>query len=102
MAATSELDVNETQPRLLVASGVVDLHSVSILSDKLDELGADEDVVLDLSNIEFIDSSGLRAIVVAHRRLDTAGKRLVLTKPSASVRRLFEITSLEGHLNVEG
>lgn len=101
MASTSNLQIDEPQPRLLTASGVIDLHSAQILVDKLEELGATEDVLLDLSAVEFIDSSGLRAIVVGHRRLEAADRQLRLLRPSNSVKRLLEITSLDGHLIVD-
>jgi anti-sigma B factor antagonist len=46
-------------------------------------------LVLDLSDVDFVDSTALGALVSFHRRL---GDRLVIAAPGPRVRRLFEIT----------
>jgi anti-sigma B factor antagonist len=49
-------------------------------------------VVLDLRRLAFIGSSGLRIIVLAHRRL---GERLVVVRGPRSVQRVFELCDME-------
>ena len=49
-------------------------------------------IVVELTPTEFMDSSILRELVMAHGRLSSSGARLVLARPSAPVRRLFELT----------
>jgi anti-anti-sigma factor len=49
-------------------------------------------IVLDLSELEFIDSSGLKVILAAHQRL---GRRLILLRGPHRVHRLFELTGLD-------
>jgi anti-anti-sigma factor len=58
-------------------------------------------IVLDLTSLRFIDSSGLRVVIGAHRQLQDAGLRLVLRNPSTTAMRLLEITGLTSHLEVE-
>lgn len=84
----------------LSASGVIDAHTADDLAAALDSQGLDGDVHLDLTGIEFIDSSGLRALVVSHQALDGAGRRLVLSGVSEAAERLFEITGLRDHLHI--
>jgi anti-sigma B factor antagonist len=85
----------------LVLVGEIDAHTAPELAARLDPLPGDgADVVLDVAGIEFIDSSGLRVLIEAHQRAIAAGRRLVIRQPSASVRRLFEISGLTGHLVV--
>ena len=82
--------------------GEIDAHTAPELASHLDPLpGSEGDVVLDVSAIEFIDSSGLRVLIDAHQRAGAAGRRLVIAKPSAAVRRLFEISGLLDHLVVQ-
>lgn len=83
-------------------SGELDSHTSSDLEAHLEHLvgGADPEIVLDLANVEFLDSAGLRVVIAQHQRLADAGRRLVLANPSAPVVRLLEITGLEGHLHV--
>ena len=49
-------------------------------------------VVLDLRELEFLDSSGVHVIVVASIRARNAGHRLVLLRGSSTVDRLFGLT----------
>jgi anti-anti-sigma factor len=55
---------------------------------------------LDLSGLTFIDSTGLHAIV-EFARSDCANGRLILEGPSPMLVRMFEITGLEKHPNLE-
>ncbi len=52
-------------------------------------------VLLDLSQVEFVDSSGLGAMVAALKSLRSVGGELALCQPSAQVKTLLEITGLE-------
>lgn len=85
--------------RTLVLTGVVDSHTAARLSDRLDRLGERADVAIDISGVEFIDSSGLRAVIAAHVALAEAGHRLVLVGSSEPFDRLLEITGLDDQLH---
>jgi anti-sigma B factor antagonist len=56
---------------------------------------------LDLSDVRFVDSSGLGALVAIHRYAEAAGARFVVRKVPSQVQRLFEITRLHDLLTVE-
>ena len=56
------------------------------------------DVVVDCSGITFIDSSGLAVIARASNTLGTAGRSLVLDRPSVVLRRALQLTDMEGLL----
>ena len=53
-------------------------------------------VVVDLRGLSFMDSSGLRELVLARRLLDGLGVGLELVSGCRQVRRAFEITRLDG------
>jgi anti-sigma B factor antagonist len=57
-------------------------------------------LILDLSQLEFIDSTGLEVVLRAARRAHDAGRRLVVQRPSSYVRRLLEITAIDQSLDV--
>lgn len=57
-----------------------------------------ERLVLDLSRLKFIDSSGLNATVQLAQRADGEGVRLVIIVDPAAVRRPFEMTGLSERL----
>jgi len=81
---------------ILALSGELDLRTVSRLED---ELSHDDPpvslVIVDLSQLEFIDSSGLHALLATHRRLQRSGGRLVIVRGSPQVQRVLEITGLD-------
>jgi anti-anti-sigma factor len=55
----------------------LDAAYVSRVRPQIERLAqADEDVVLDFSKVEFVDSSGLGALVFLHKRLVSKGHRL--------------------------
>ena len=52
-------------------------------------------LVVDLSAVEFIDSSGLNLLVATHRRLSDEGCLLVVASPSETVWRTLALTRLD-------
>jgi anti-anti-sigma factor len=62
--------------------------------------GADGQAKVDLSELTFMDSSGLHALIEIARKQNGHGP-LILEGASALVLRLFEITDLARHPNLE-
>ena len=83
--------------------GELDAYSAPKLEEEVTRLleGGVTDFVFDLSAAKFIDSSGLRTILNAHRLLEERQGRLALRAPSEPVRRLLDITGLTDHFVVE-
>jgi len=88
---------------VVAVTGELDAYSAPGLEEEVSRLLADDvnDLVFDLSGTKFLDSSGLRAILTAQRRLAERDGRLALRAPSEAVRRLLEITGLSDHFIVE-
>jgi anti-sigma B factor antagonist len=59
-------------------------------------------VIVDLEDLDFIDSTGLDALVRARDRVLAYGAELVLRSPSHRVYRLLELTGLDRLFTVEG
>jgi anti-anti-sigma factor len=57
-------------------------------------------LVLDLRRLEFIDSTGLRALIAADERARSAGRRLTVVRAQNAVARLLEVTQLDQRLEV--
>ncbi|MBX2845834.1 MAG: STAS domain-containing protein [Saprospiraceae bacterium] len=55
-------------------------------------------MVLDLSEVSFVDSSGLSAILVAHRLCKDAGGTFIIAAPQENVKRLITISQLDSIL----
>jgi len=89
---------------VLTVRGELDAYSAPGLEDQVARLIAldVDEVVLDLSETSFLDSSGLRAILTAQRRMVESGGTMLLRTPSEPVTRLLEITGLTDHFTVGG
>jgi anti-anti-sigma factor len=82
--------------------GELDLGAVPSLEPELERLAGEpglETVALDLRGLEFMDSSGLRLVVLTEQRLRGAGRRLALVRGPQSVHRVFEITRMAERLD---
>ncbi|HEX6456846.1 MAG TPA: STAS domain-containing protein [Solirubrobacterales bacterium] len=85
--------------RTISVRGELDLSTAPDLEDPLNQaLEAGEgSVLVDLSECEFIDSTGIALIVRAWQRLESGenGRALVICSQNDQVRRVLEITGLE-------
>jgi anti-sigma B factor antagonist len=86
----------------LTVSGEFDLAGVQVFEARLGDVEAQEPraIVVDLSAVEFMDSSGLRALVTADERSRHAGRRFAIVPGPPEVKRVFEITQLEERLDL--
>ena len=57
-------------------------------------------LVLDMSELDFIDSTGLEVMLRAARRAHDEGRRLIVARPSRYVRRLLEMTAIDQSLDI--
>jgi anti-anti-sigma factor len=80
---------------ILQVRGEVDLLTRDSFQRTLDRgLETDGDLVLDLSELRFIDGAGLRGLARTADRLDQQGRRLSLDRPSPHLRRLLTLVGL--------
>ena len=99
--APFEVKVGELEKgtRTIYVRGELDLSTAPELEGPLDEALASGEgsVLIDLSQCEFIDSTGIALIVRAWQRLDGDGngRALVICSHNEQVRRVLEITGLE-------
>jgi anti-sigma B factor antagonist len=81
---------------LIVASGELDMSATPRLSTVLAMACASPGgrLVLDLSEVSFIDSTALGTILKAAAQLEESGTTLAVVAPDGPVRRLLEMTNL--------
>ena len=82
--------------------GELDFSGLPIVDEKLQEVEASGAslLVLDLRELTFLDSGGLKAIVAASNRASEAGRRLVVVKGPKTVHRILEWTGVDRSLEV--
>jgi anti-anti-sigma factor len=83
--------------------GEVDLATAPELDRLLDQLAEGEPgrLLIDLTGVEFMDSTGLASIVRALHAAEANGHRLSVQRGSPQVQRLFELTGLVDRLTFE-
>ncbi|GAA1945167.1 STAS domain-containing protein [Amycolatopsis minnesotensis] len=83
---------------VLAPSGEVDLALAPVLREAIDALVAEDRVwiVLDMTLVSFLDSAGLGVVVYGMRRVERRRGSLRLAGAGAQVRRLLELTGLDG------
>jgi anti-sigma B factor antagonist len=93
----------EDSSTVVVVTGEIDMATAPMLAQELEaavEAGVGP-VVLDLLDVTFFDSSGLRVAIVAHRDLGEKGRRLaVVCDPQGHVRRTFALAGLADVLDL--
>jgi anti-anti-sigma factor len=82
-------------------SGELDLATVPRLEEALADRGGRVRVVVDAAALTFVDVVGVEALVRCHSRLASAGGALLVTNPPPLLRRVLELTGLEGSLPVD-
>lgn len=81
-------------------TGEIDAHTAPTIAAAIADSTADR-LIIDLSGVDFVDSSGLRVLIEAHQNRQADGRSLVLARPSAVVSRLLDIAGIDGYLDVE-
>jgi anti-sigma B factor antagonist len=103
IAGHLRIDVRrEADMVVLELHGELDLAGAPLLAEEIEKIDGEPPalLVLDLEDLAFIDSSGLRVILSAHERAGERGQALALTRGSQQVQRLLEIAGVSDHLRV--
>jgi len=103
VAEQLEVEVRQAPDRVVLALvGELDMASAPLLQSALEsaELDSKQLVVLDLSELEFIDSTGLRVILAMRKLCSERGQELAVTHGSQQVERLLSVTGVGEHLRI--
>ena len=103
MQSNFRVDVHDDDEAVLIGvSGELDLASSPELERELDR-GTASDVkllIIDLRELEFMDSTGLSVLVRAHQKAMQSGKRFAIVKGPQQVQRLLSLTGVAERLTV--
>lgn len=90
MEILPEGDVN-----LLVLSGSISIQNSQQLKTLFTELDASRDLVIDASDLEYIDSSGVACMIIAYKKLLSSGHKLRLRQPSQALLEVLKILKFD-------
>lgn len=97
------VDARRTDERVVLhLTGELDLASSPIFERALEDadVASAPLLVLDLDELKFVDSTGLRVILLAHEGSRARGQEFAITPGSPQVQRLLSITSVAEHMRV--
>lgn len=103
MQSHFHVEVRQSDETTVISlSGELDLASSPALEDELGRVAQSDArlVVVDLRNLEFMDSTGLSVLVRAHQRAEENGRRLGLVNGSQQVQRLLSLTGVAERLTL--
>jgi anti-sigma B factor antagonist len=77
-------------------SGSLDLATSGTVREALAKVakGGSHDLIVDLTHVDFLDSTGLGALIGAHRRAAEGGGQVRLVVAGGTIARLLNITGL--------
>ena len=99
------IDVLEERGTLVIRlSGEIDHHGAVGVRSEIDRMISErrpERLALELSGIDFMDSSGIGLIMGRYARMKAAGGELIVRYPSARVKKIFSMAGLERIVRIE-
>lgn len=98
----TELSIAATETGVVLA-GEIDAHTAPELERALnDGLQRMPTLRVDMRDVTFMDSSGLRVLIGVTNTARDPGGDLVIVEPTVVIRRLVEISGLQEHLTITG
>lgn len=86
----------------LQVAGRLDTNTSPELETKLKQVASQcQTLYLNLQNIEYISSAGLRTVLLAHKLMLPTGGKMILKSPSSFCRQVLEATGMDGILTIE-
>jgi anti-sigma B factor antagonist len=85
-----------TSPTTVVLAGEIDISTSGRVREALLAISqsGENKVVVDMTNVTFMDSTGLAALVGSLKRFRTMNGKMVLRSPTPAVQKVLEITGL--------
>lgn len=97
------MDYKEEENLNVFLSGDLDINSVETFKDDILEKNEniDKDVIIDLKDLEYIDSTGIGAIMTVYNDVKKKNRSLTVKNANRNIAKLFKITELDKIFNME-
>ena len=95
--ASASTTPRQSRSNVLPLNGEIDLHVSPSVTASLNEMinKKPERMVVDLSDVSYIDSAGLAALIEAMQKVEGYGGKFMLAGLQETVRSIFEISRLD-------
>ncbi|MGV3724747.1 MAG: STAS domain-containing protein [Actinomycetota bacterium] len=97
------IDVRQVSGRpVLFVTGEIDIYTAPLFKQSVVNLVSEgtQNVVIDLSGVTFMDSSGFGTLLGATRRLRPGGGGLHLAGPNSTIQRMLRLTRLDSIMQI--
>jgi anti-sigma B factor antagonist len=86
----------------IAVAGEIDLATVTELESAIDAVFSSDShpLVVDLRESSFMDSTGLKALVMANRRFDEDGRPFAIAVSGGPVSRLIDLSGVESSMRI--
>lgn len=97
-----DIKFNKEENFEVLVSGDLDINTVSTFQDKVLQEYKDQDcdLVFNLENLDYIDSTGLGAIVTVYKEVTEKGKKVKVINAKKNIKKLFLITELDSLIDL--
>lgn len=99
---TFNVNYNEDNALIAELSGDLDINVVDDFRDDiLNKIDGSKDIILDLKDLDYIDSTGLGVVMTAYKEAMEKGRSLKVRNAKRNIYKLFKITELDEILGME-
>lgn len=86
----------------IIINGDIEMMTIKSFKQKLFEIGqsTDKNIEIDLSNVDYIDSSGVGVLISLLKLQKKKGKSLIINKVSSKVLNVLKLSSLSDVFNI--
>ncbi|HOK01119.1 MAG TPA: STAS domain-containing protein [Spirochaetota bacterium] len=98
-----EIDIKESEQLVVIkVIGDIEMMSIKNFKEKLFEVGqnSDKNIEIDLSEVDYIDSSGVGVLISMLKLQKKKGKELIIQKVSSKVLNVLKLSSLSDVFNL--
>ena len=101
------MDISEDRKAdavILALSGKLDATTAKTFEDRIFGVinSGTQRLVVDLSQLDYVSSSGLRVFIIAAKRLQTVDGKIVLCSMKDHVRQVFDLAGFSSMLSIYG
>jgi anti-sigma B factor antagonist len=98
-----DIDVKDEGNKIkIIINGDIEMMTIKSFKQKLFEIGQqiDKDIEIDMSNVDYIDSSGVGVLISLLKLQKKKGKNLEIFKVSSKVLNILKLSSLADVFNI--
>ena len=99
---TFNVNYNDDNNLIAELSGDLDINVVDDFRDDiLNKIDGSKDIILDIKNLDYIDSTGLGVVMTIYKEAIEKGRTLKVKNAKRNIYKLFKITELDEILGME-